>query len=121
VSQDLKKLINAVVDKVNEIGLEKYKAKYSPGENRSLLFVVTSPMGQYGFIMEEDEVKVLEKLKREPTVIVSMNEDTVWAIALGKMDLTYAYATERVKVSGRYALRDYIILRQLFEDLREEV
>jgi len=45
----------------------------------------------------------------------------VWAIAAGKMDLTYAVATERVRWAGEKALRDYVVLRQIFEELRKEV
>jgi len=121
VSKRLERLIDYTVKVINRVGLEKYREKYSPGEDRSLLFVVMSPRGQYGFVMRGDRVEVLKELDFEPTFVVTTDEETVWAIAAGKMDLTYATATERVRWSGEYALRDYIILRTLFHELFREV
>jgi len=74
VSKELKELIELTVKAVNKLGLEKYKRKYSPGEDRSLLFIVTSPRGQYGFVMRGNHVEVLRDLKEEPTVMVMTDE-----------------------------------------------
>jgi len=122
MSSELRRLVKGVVRILNEkVNLGVYKEKYSPGEDRTLLLIISSPRGQYGFAMMSNRVVVMDELDREPTVIIKTDEKTVWAIAARKMDLGYAVATRRVTFAGEYALRDYIILRSIFEEIREEV
>jgi len=120
MSEKLRECIELLVQLANrKIDFNRYK-EYSAGEDRTLLFIVKGGRGDYGFVVEGGKLRVMSELER-PTVTVSCDEGTFWAIATNKMELDYAVATRRLVVTGPFWLRDYLILREIFTDVRKEL
>jgi len=118
LSEKIREFIELTVDLVNkEVNVSELKAKYSPGENRTLAFMVTDGESQYGFVFEPDRIKATDEIEK-PTVIVSTDESTFWKIITKKTTLDHAVATRRLRVAGDYFLRDFVILRNMFKELR---
>jgi len=119
LSQRLKEFIDMAVTIVNrDVNLSEFKQKYSPGENRSLLFLVRGAKDEYGFVFESDRIKATSGIE-DPTVMVSTDEDTFWKIILNKTTIDYAVATRKLRIVGEYFLRDFVILRNMFYELRK--
>ena len=117
MSARLERFIEKAVEVVNKnVDIEEFKEKYSPGENRSMLFVVRGRSSDYGFVIDVDKIRVKGEVEN-PTVTVSCDENTFWRITLKKITLDYAVATRKLSIVGEYFLRDYLILRRLFNDL----
>jgi len=122
MSAELKEAIELIVEKANEkIDLADLAKRYAGGEKRSLLFVVKGASSEHGFIIDENyKLKMASPIER-PTVIFSCDEDTFWAIASKKITMEYAFAVRRLSVTGPYALRDFLILNEVFQFMREKL
>ena len=121
MSEELRDFIDSLVRAINKkIPMKQYKERYSPGEDRTLLFVVRGKEKEYGFAMLTDKLITMRKIEN-PTVAVSCTEDTFWKLAAKKITVDWAMATRKLHVAGTYFLRDYIILRNFFDEVYDKM
>jgi len=122
VSEELKEFIRLGVSLVNrEVDLEEYRRRFNVGENRTLLFVIRGSEEECGFAITANKLIANWRGIKNPTVTVCCDEDTFWKLIDGRMSVEYAWGARHLSFVGKMFLRDYMVLKEVFKDMRERI
>jgi hypothetical protein len=125
MSKDLIKIKRRLITKIftrgigvinNRINLKEFKDEYFPDEDRTASINIDGMEDlPTGFVIEKNNLRAIDKLKDEPTVIFRMDEDTFIEIALQEKTFLQAFFYGNLDVEGENYMRDLRIFEEMFK------
>ena len=98
-----------------EINLTEFKKTYFPNEERTLEFIIEGMEDlDTGFVIQENKVRTMKKLKDKPTATFRCTEDTFLRLATREVTFAQCYFYGWLDIKGEKAIRDYEIFKRMF-------
>jgi hypothetical protein len=115
-----KKIIMEIFNKMvivanQEVNIPEFKKIYFPDEDRTLELIIEGMEDlDTGFVIQDSKFRTIKKLKDTPTATFKCSEETYLRLATDEVTFAQCYFWGWMDISGEFALRDYEILKRMF-------
>ena len=122
---DLREVVAFFIAYANTyLDLSELRRRYNIEENRSALIRILTGEGRrevVGVLLTSDNKVEPYTGREEATVVITLDEDTFWAIVAGKIESKRAWALGLIDVDGENPIRDALILLPVVDAVRSAI